>query len=91
MGRSYTRNFTDAAALMAEFTAGKFALGSLTFGATATTDVLTHGLGAAPTFVLIHCSEAGNLSWAADTTSLTVTRETTVGAATWSYFIGILA
>jgi hypothetical protein len=91
MPAEYGRNLTDAAALMAEFTAGKFALGSLTFGATATTDALTHGLGAAPTFVLIHCSEAGNFSWAADGTTLTVTRETTVGAATWSYLIGILA
>lgn len=91
MPAEYGRNLTDAAALMAEFTAGKFAAGMATFGATAATDALVHGLGAAPTFVLIACSEACDFSWASDATTLTVTRTTTVGAATWSYLIGILA
>lgn len=91
MPAEYGRNLTDAAALMAMFTAGKFKVGTLTFGATATTDALTHGLGAAPTFVMLQAKGEGYLSWAADSTTLTVTRATTVGADTWNYFIGILA
>jgi len=91
MPAEYGRNLTDAAGLMALFAAGKYKAGSLTFGATAATDALTHGLGAAPDFVLLQTSGEGVLTWASDATTLTVTRATTTGAVTWSYLIGILA
>jgi len=72
---------------------GKIKGGSATFNATTLTDTLTHGLGAAPDFVLLTFSgeTAGTVyKWTTDTTTLTVTRATTVGAETWSYLIGIL-
>lgn len=90
MPAEYGQALTDAATIFDLFTAGKVKMGVLTFGATAATDALVHGLGAAPEFVLIACSEACDFSWAADTTTLTVTRTTTVGAATWSYLIGLV-
>jgi hypothetical protein len=91
MGKSYTKGAQNAQAFGDLFAAGKVKAGYLTFGATAATDALTHGLGAAPTFVLLQTSGELALTWAADTTTLTVTRATTVGAVTWSYLIGILA
>ena len=91
MGRSYTKAFTNVDTLFGLFAAAKIKCGKLTFGATAATDALTHGLGAAPDFVILQAASEGYLSWAANTTTLTVTRATTVGADTWCYLIGILA
>lgn len=90
MSKSFLKGAQNAATLGDLFTAGKIKAGMATFGATATTDALVHGLGAAPTFVLVQTSGEGVLTWAADATTLTVTRATTVGAVTWSYWIGIL-
>lgn len=89
----YNKDSQNAALFGDEFASAKVKAGTLSFGATATTDVLTHGLGAAPDFVIVARSEAtGALTWAANTTSLTVTRAgSTTGAETWSYIVGILA
>lgn len=75
------------------FQLDKFTAGSATFNATSVADTLAHGLGAAPDFVILQSAgeAAGReLTWSSDTTTLTVTRATTVGAEVWSYFIGIL-
>lgn len=75
------------------FQLGKLKVGSATFNATTLTDTLVHGLGAAPDWVILTFSgeTAGTVyKWSSDTTTLTVTRATTVAAETWSYFLGIL-
>ena len=84
------KNAKDIGAL---FRIGAIIGGSLTFNATTTTDTLAHGLGVAPDFVLLTFSgetSGDTYTWTTDTTTLTVTRETTVGAETWSYLIGVL-
>ena len=84
---------TDANTFMNLFTATKITAGSATFNATSTDDTLAHGLGAAPDFVILQSAgeAAGReLTWSSDTTTLTVTRATTVAAEAWSYIIGIL-
>jgi len=91
---SKTLDGKNAAQIGAEFTLGKILMGTATFNATSTADTLAHGLGAAPTFVLLqNVGETGGreLTWSSDTTTLTVTRATTVAAEVWCYFIGILA
>lgn len=93
MASIYNKDAQNAALFGDEFASGKLIAGTLSFGASATTDVLTHGLGAAPDFVIVARSEAsGALTWTANTTSVTVTRAgSTSGAETWSYIVGILA
>lgn len=85
---------SNAEALGVLFADGSITAGSATFNATSTADTLTHGLGAAPDFVILQSAgeAAGReLTWTSDATTLTVTRATTVGAEAWSYIIGILA
>lgn len=89
----YTLAGKNASDIGASFQLGKIVVGSATFTATSVADTLAHGLGAAPDFVLITPSgeTAGDTyKWTSDTTTLTVTRETTVAAETWSYMLGIL-
>ena len=89
----YTLAGKNSADFGALFQLGKLIGGSLTFNATTTTDTIAHGLGAAPDFVILTFSgetSGDTYTWTSDTTTLTVTRETTVGAETWSYLLGIL-
>lgn len=92
MASVYNLDSQNAATLGNLFQLAKIKAGTLSFGATATTDVLTHGLAATPDFVIVARSEAtGALTWTANTTSVTVTRAgSTTGAETWSYIVGIL-
>jgi hypothetical protein len=89
----YNQDSQNAAAFAALFTAAGIKAGKLTFGNAATTDVLAHGLGAAPDFVILSRELSGveALTWAADTTDLTVTRTTTTNSEDWSYIVGVLA
>ena len=83
----------NAKSIGVNFQLAKVKVGSATFTATSVADTLAHGLGAAPDFVLITGSgeTAGTTyKWTSDTTTLTLTRATTVGAETWSYFLAIL-
>jgi len=100
MGR--TLDELAAVALAAEFTdnaagtGNKFILGAVTKTTSATTAVVTHGLGAAPTFVLFSSYLVGALAttqpiMTLNTTSITFTLATAQATWTISYFAGVLA
>ena len=93
MASVYNQDSQNAAAFGALFTAAGLKAGSATFGNTATTDAALHGLGVAPDFVVAvrGGTIAESLSWAADATTLTVSRTATTNAEKWSYIVGKLA
>ena len=98
----FSLNAQSAKALVAEFTAASagttrnWILGAKTKTTSATTLVVTHGLGAEPTFVLFANHNVGALAttqpvMTKNSTSITFTLATAQATWTISYFAGILS
>jgi hypothetical protein len=89
----FTKAETNAKILGDAFDLNDLTLGAASFGTSATTDVITHGLTGTPDFVLATRAEGGDvLSYAANSTSVTFTRGgTTNNIEAYSYIIGDLA
>ena len=90
MATAYNKDLTNAAAFFDLFAASDFTSGVASMAASAVTDVITHGLSGTPTFILVS-RHAGATTFVADGTSVTFTRAASTAAATYTYFIGVLA
>jgi hypothetical protein len=88
---SKTKGGQNAARLGDFFDLDDIAAGNLAFTTSATTDAITHGLTGTPDFVILSRAETGaSLTWAADTTTVTVTRPgSTNNIEAYSYIIGV--
>ena len=89
LGDLGTAALTDAESIFDNFTATKVYLGRKTTVTANTTSLVTHGLGAAPTFVLATCNTKA-ITYTVNTTSITFTKAST-GAAVIDVFAGITA
>jgi len=89
LGDLGTAGLTDAESFFDNFTATKIYAARKTTTAAAVTATVTHGLGAAPTYVLATCNTKA-ITWTADTTSIVFIKAST-GAAVIDVFAGITA
>ncbi len=90
----YTRGGTNARQIGEEFLIGDLAIGAATFAASAsTTDVITHGLSATPTFMFAQtfAADTSTLLMVANSTTVTVTRVVTSATLGYSYIFGVLS
>ncbi len=91
MPAGFTRAEANAKDFGDEFTIAGLLIANSALTTAQTTVAVAHGLGAAPTFVLVKGTTASSISWTAGATTITFTSTETNAPETISYLAAILS